>query len=90
MTTTIKPPLVPKPPDRLPADPQEAIDDLLAYQWEFFKNFQNVLQVAARLEALANLTPLNLTISNPPTQAEVQAIATRLDAIVAAAKRVTQ
>ena len=31
---------------------------------------------------LVSLTPLGLTVSNPPTQAEVQAIADKLDALI--------
>ena len=31
---------------------------------------------------LLSLTPLGLTVSNPPTQADVQAIADKLDALI--------
>ena len=31
---------------------------------------------------LISLTPLGLTVSNPPTQADVQAIADKLDALI--------
>ena len=34
-----------------------------------------------------NVAPLNLTVSNPPTQAEVQAIADRLDYLLFNLKR---
>ena len=33
------------------------------------------------------ITPLNLTVSNPPTQQQVQAIANKVDALIAALKR---
>lgn len=82
-------PTSPKPPDRLPSDPQKAIDALHEWAWALFKDYRDVQQVTRRLEAIAELTPLSLTISNPPTQAQVQAIADRVDAIVAAARRVT-
>lgn len=82
-------PTLPKPPDRLPDDAGDATDELLAYLWLFFKNYQNVQQLPQRLEAIAVLEPLALTISNPPTQAQVQAISDKVDAIIAAARRLT-
>lgn len=39
---------------------------------------------APRVPSVANL---NLTVSNPPTQAEVQAIANKVDALLAAMRR---
>lgn len=82
-------PTLPKPPDRLPDKADDAVDELLSYLWLFFKNHTNVQQLPQRIEAIASLQPLGLTISNPPTQAQVQAISDKVDAIIAAARRLT-
>lgn len=82
-------PTTPKPPGQLSPDPERGLQELFDYIWSFYKNFSNVQQVNRRLEAIAVLEPLALTVSNPPTQAQVQAISDKVDAIIAAAGRLT-
>jgi hypothetical protein len=45
-----------------------------------FQGIQN--NVDAVREALTMVQPLGLTVSNPPTQAQVQAIANKLDELI--------
>jgi len=45
---------------------------------------QGQMATTNRIPSVANL---NLTVSNPPTQAEVQAIANKVDALLAAMRR---
>lgn len=55
------------------------------------QNQANIIIIAAlaaandaRLDALAAIAPLALTVTDPPTQSEVQNIADKVDAIIAA------
>lgn len=47
-------------------------------------NPRAVGQVLAAVEAAAAVAPLNQTVSATPTQAQVQAISTKVDALIAA------
>ena len=53
------------PADSSPLDPGEMRNQFAGIQWRFDK--------------FATPQPLGLTVSNPPTQAEMQAIADKLD-----------
>ena len=61
----------------LPADNSPIVSGELRAQFQAIQN--NFDDLRARLIAL---TPLGLTVSNPPTQAEVQAIADKLDELI--------
>lgn len=87
MTTTITPTST-KPP-KLPEDIRDAVRMIGDYLWAKWKDDTQVYRAPQRLDAIASLPPLAMTVSNPPTQAQVQAIADRLDAILVAAQRGT-
>ena len=61
----------------LPADNAPIVSGELRGQFLAIAN--NLDDIRARLFAV---TPLGLTVSNPPTQADVQAIADKLDALI--------
>jgi hypothetical protein len=61
----------------LPADNSEIVAGELRGQFQAISGMFDDLR--GRLIAL---TPLGLTLSNPPTQAEVQAIADKLDELI--------
>ena len=56
------------PADSSPLDPGEMRNQFAGIQWRFDK--------------AAQPQPLGLTVSDPPTQAELQAIADKLDAVI--------
>ena len=61
----------------LPADNALISSGELRGQFQAIANFQDDLHTR-----FVNLTPLGLTVSNPPTQADVQAIADKLDELI--------
>ena len=61
----------------LPADNSPLVSGEMRGQFQAIQN--NFDDLRARLIAL---TPLGLTVSNPPTQADVQAIADKLDELI--------
>jgi hypothetical protein len=63
----------------LPADNAPILSGELRGQFQAIQN--NFDDLRARLLAVA---PLGLTVSNPPTQADVQAIADKLDEVITA------
>ena len=62
---------------RLPADNSPLGSGEMRGQFQAIQN--NFDDIRARLIAL---TPLGLTVSNPPTQTDVQAIADKLDELI--------
>jgi len=78
-----------KPP-RLTGNPKEDPQILNDYLFTLVTQMFTDNQILDRLNRIAALDPLSLTISNPPTQAEVQAVANKLDAVIAAAAITTQ
>jgi hypothetical protein len=66
----------------LPADHSPLVSGEMRGQFQAIQN--NFDDLRARL---ISLTPLGLTVSNPPTQAEVQALADKLDEVLAALRR---
>lgn len=72
-----------KPP-RLTGNPKEDPQIINEYLFTLVTQMFTSNQILDRLDRIAELSPLNLTISNPPTQAEVQAVADKLDAVIAA------
>lgn len=73
-----------KPPKVEGAGPIRAIMD---YLWAKFKDDTQVYRLPQRMEDIASLAPLPTTVSNPPTQAEVQAVVNKVNAIISAATR---
>jgi len=74
------------PPIRLSGSTEEQLGQIFQYQSQLYGILVNVAKTLAAVHALE---PLGLTISNPPTQAQVQAIADRVDAITAALPEIT-
>lgn len=61
----------------------------LLYNWvlRYHMTLEPLVQEAAQLKAdIAALSQLTQTITNPPTQAEVEAIQTKLNALIALAE----
>jgi hypothetical protein len=63
----------------LPADNAPILSGELRGQFQAISDF--IEDVRGRF---VSLTPLGLTVSNPPTQADVQAIADKLDEVITA------
>jgi hypothetical protein len=61
----------------LPADNSEIVAGELRGQFQAIAD--SLDDIRGRM---ISLTPLGLTVSNPPTQADVQAIADKLDALI--------
>ena len=61
----------------LPADNSEIVAGELRGQFQAISDF-----IEDTRGRFVSLTPLGLTVSNPPTQAEVQAIADKLDELI--------
>jgi hypothetical protein len=59
----------------LPADNSPIVSGELRTQFQAIQD---------RFDSAASVTPLGLTVSNPPTQAEMQAIADKLDEVITA------
>jgi hypothetical protein len=62
-------------------DPTLPVDNSLISAGELRGQFQ---AIASQFGAYATVTPLGLTVSNPPTQAQVQALADKIDEIITA------
>lgn len=73
-------------PARLSGSTEEQLGQVFQYQQQLYGILTNIAKALATVRALPLL---ELTISNPPTQAEVQAIADRVDAITAALPEIT-
>ncbi len=69
-----------------PAIPRNNAPIVSAELRDQFQGIQN--NIDAVREALIVTQPLHLTVSNPPTQAQVQAIADKLEEVIAALRRV--
>ncbi len=65
----------------MPLDPNLPANNSPIVAAELRGQFQ---AIAARLNATAGMSLLELTVSDPPTQAEVQAIATKIDDLIVA------
>jgi hypothetical protein len=78
-------PTATKPP-AVQSDDRE-VQKIADFLWAKHKDDTQVYRLPQRMEDIASLAPLAMTVSDPPTRAQVQAIADRLDAIVAAAQR---
>ena len=64
-------------------DPSLPADNSFIISGELRSQFQAIQNAFDGINGkLIALTPLGLTVSNPPTQAEVQAIADKLDQII--------
>ena len=64
-------------------DPSLPADNSLIIAGELRGQFQAISDMFDDIRArFLTLTPLGLTVSNPPTQAEVQAIADKLDELI--------
>lgn len=79
---------VPSPP-RIP----EALDDvqalasaLVAFQQWATQLYNSVRPAVLRMERIAEIEPYTDAISNPPTQAEVEALQERVNLIIAASR----
>ncbi|MGE0715081.1 MAG: hypothetical protein AB7P02_06535 [Alphaproteobacteria bacterium] len=74
------------PPARLSGSTEEQVGQISQYQQQ---QYAMLVASVRAMAAVAALAPLAMTVSNPPTQDEVQAIATRVDAIIAAMPEIT-
>lgn len=78
---------IPQGPDGAAGPPGEVTNSQLATE---IATAQTTVTNAILPQTSANsnaVTALNLTVSNPPTQAEVQALADKLDELIAALRR---
>lgn len=76
--------VIPNPP-RLTGNPKNDPQILQDYLTSLFDALVLSGKVLERLDKIAALGSLDTSISNPPTQAEVQAIKNKMNAIIAAA-----
>jgi hypothetical protein len=74
---------IPNPP-RLSGNPKIDVQVLEEYSHQLYNALIIGAQIVDRLDRVAALTPLNLTISASPSQAQVQAIANKIDALIEA------
>jgi hypothetical protein len=64
-------------------DPSLPADNALISSGELRGQFQAIADSFDGIQSkFVSLTPLGLTVSNPPTQADVQAIADKLDELI--------
>lgn len=71
-------------PPRLTGDPSTDIASLQTWAYALYQDLVVEQRVVQKLDAIAALGTLTQTISNPPTQAEVQAVQDKLNAIIEA------
>lgn len=75
---------IPTPP-RLTGNPKNDVQVLEEYSYQLYNALIFDAQINDRLDRIAALSKLELTISATPTQAEVQAVADKVDALITAA-----
>ena len=78
-------PPIPKPPNELLPGLQ-GLGQLYGYIQKLYSSLVSTYRITTRLNALAVLTPLTQTISDPPTKAEVEALQAKINAIITAAQ----
>ena len=69
-------------PPRLPSNPSQAVQMLADYTHNLFTGLVTEAEIPDRIERVAELPLLSMTVSASPTQAEVQKVADRLDEII--------
>lgn len=75
---------IPTPP-RLTGNPKTDVQVLEEYSYQLYTALVIDAQINDRLDRVAALSKLDLTISASPTQAEVQAVASKVDELITAA-----
>jgi len=75
---------IPTPP-RLTGNPAADLDAFVKYSYQLYSSVVVQGRLLERLNAIAALEAVSETVSNPPTQAEVLAIARKVNAIINAA-----
>lgn len=81
---TSNPATIPPPP-RLSGSPQVDTQALTNWAYDLYKAVVVEQQLPQRLNAIADLDPITTTISASPTQAEVQELKDKINAIINAA-----
>ena len=81
-------PTTPTPP-RLTGNPADDSKAMVDWAWILYKNLVIETQMAQRLEAIANVSKLTQTITDPPTKTEVENIQTAVNEIIEAARALT-
>lgn len=76
-------------PPRLTGNTQNDLQAVVSWGYDLYRTLVVEQRLGERLNAIASLEPLALTISDPPTQAEVQAVHDKVNAIIAAAEAAT-
>jgi hypothetical protein len=69
-------------PPRLPSNPSQAVQMLADYIHSLFTGIVTESELPDRIDRVAGLPLLAMTVSASPTQAEVQKVADRLDEII--------
>jgi hypothetical protein len=72
---------IPRPP-RLPTNPVEAVQMLSSYLHTLFAGIVTEAEIPDRIDRVAELPFLSETVSNPPTQAEMQEVVKKVNAII--------
>jgi hypothetical protein len=75
---------IPTPP-RLTGDSRTDLDAFVKYSYQLYSAVVVQGRLLERINALAALEPVSETVSGSPTQAEVVAIAQKINAIINAA-----
>lgn len=73
-------------PPRLTGNPQVDINAVISWAFGLYSTLAG-LNFEARLEALDKVEKLTLTVSNPPTQVEMQKVVDKMNEILVAAKQ---
>lgn len=79
---------IPTPP-RLTGNPQVDAQLLTNWAYDLYRVMVVELQLPDRINAIADVPPLTTTISASPTQAQVQEISNKINAVIAAAAPAT-
>lgn len=72
-------------PPRLIGDAGADLAAIVEWAWMLYRDLVVQSRLTARLDAIAAVAPLDITVSDPPTQDEVLAVAARLNDIISAA-----
>lgn len=75
-----------QPPPDMRGTPEQFLTELLDWAQRYHRTLEPLVRdLKQRLAEVAALTALTQTISSPPTQAEVEAVQAKINAIIAAA-----
>lgn len=78
--------ILPSPPRLSSASGAENVAAILNWAFQLYQILEAEQQVLSRLNAIAAVDTLTQSISNPPTQAQVTALQTKVNELIAAAQ----